>query len=453
MRWIPMAWMALALGALTWCGCPAEDPQGPADDDSASDDDTGGSDDDTGDDDTTVDPCAGHCDNGVQDCGEEDIDCGGDCSSCAPELRWGEDAEGKHPAVIAWGTRVMVLFGRADRTTPIQYSCFEDGTWGALADVTTSNSWRPNPAADSDGTVHLAYNTYDGPGEQAVYYTAFTGDCATGTWSEPEYVSSGISETDNSTEPCIDLDTSEDVWVGWSHSLGAANGTTLPCSDTGDCDDALGAGAFYCSTDICRPYYEILVRRRHEGQWDDATVVSAGTIAYFSHVALDVVDDGTAFATFMKGNDGVAIWYSQFNGTSWGAPANTSLGLQFSEVVVHGGYGHVLSNSSAGYRRKDLGGDWEDVVSLGSADMDFPDMVIDGHGTAHAVWPDSHQIQYRIGDADSGTWPDPAVQISTNASSSHPWVDVDDAGYAHIVWAGGDDDGPVWYLKTRYEDL
>jgi endoglucanase len=31
-----------------------------------------------------ADPCAGHCDNGVVDCGEAGLDCGGGCRSCAP---------------------------------------------------------------------------------------------------------------------------------------------------------------------------------------------------------------------------------------------------------------------------------------------------------------------------------------------------------------------------------
>ncbi len=155
----------------------------------------------------------------------------------------------------------------------------------------------------------------------------------------------------------------------------------------------------------------------------------------------------------MKGDHGVDIQYTQFNGSSWGAPTDTGLGLQFSEVVIHGGHGHVLVNSGATYRRKDLGGDWEDSISLGSADQDFPDLDVDATGRLHAVWPGSYQSHYRIGDAATGEWPDPAIQVSTNEASSHPWLDADSAGYAHIVWAGGEDAGPIWYYKIRYEDL
>ena len=448
---------ALAASGVTSSGCSDDaddDTASPGDDDSAGnlddDDDSGGGDDD---DDATPDPCEGHCGNGVIDCGEDDVDCGGECSSCAPELAWGESAEGKHPAVVTTGDgRVMVLFGRGDRTIPIQYSCFDGEDWTPLADVTPFNSWRPNPVADAAGDIHLVYNTYEGPGEQAVYYSVFTGGCADGAWSEPERLSVGISEPDNSTEPCIDIDSSGTVWAAWSHSLGPTSGTATSCDDDGECD-VHGAGLFHCSYSTCRPYYDAVLTTRTSGLWASPGIINPGVTGYFGHVALAVQDPSAVIATFMKGDHGVAIWYGQYNGSSWGTPADTGLGLQFSEVVVHGGYGHVLSNSGATYRRKELGGDWEDGISLGSADQDFPDLAADGSGRLHAVWAGSHLIYYRIGDAETGQWPDPAVQISTNAASSHPWVDVDEAGYAHIVWAGGEDAGPIWYYKIRYEDL
>ena len=443
-----LAVIGLVIGG---CSDDADDDSSWWDDDSASGDD----DDDsvTDDDDTTPDPCAGHCDNGVLDCGETDVDCGGECSSCAPELIWGESAEGKHPAVVTTDDgRVMVLFGRGDRTIPIQYSCYDGATWTPLADVTSFNSWRPNPVADDQGNIHLVYNTYEGPGEQDVYYSVHTGGCADGVWSEPERLSVGDSEGDNSTEPCIDIAADGTLWVAWSHSLGPTVGTTTSCDDDRDCD-LHRAGLYHCSYSTCRPYYDAMLTTGTAGQWAAPYVINGGTVGYFGHVALAVQDASAAIATFMKGDHGVAIWYSQYDGNGWGAPADTGQGLQFSEVVVHGGYGHLLSNSSATYRRKDLGGGWEDGVSLGSADQDFPDLDVDASGRLHAVWAGSHQIYYRIGDAAAGQWPDPAVQVSTNASSSHPWADADDAGYAHLVWAGGEDAGPIWYYKIRYEDL
>jgi hypothetical protein len=449
--------MACALISTAWIlpGCADDaddDSASPGDDDSAGgsdDDDSGGGDDD----DTTPDPCAGHCDNGVLDCGESEVDCGGECSSCAPEMVWGEDAEGKHPAVVTTSDgRIMVLFGRGDRTIPVQYSCHDGEAWTPLAGVTTFNSWRPNPAVDAEGNIHLVYNTYEGPGEQAVYYSVFTGGCADGVWSEPERLSVDISEPDNSTEPCIDIDPDGTVWAAWSHSLGPTGGTTTSCDDDEECD-IHGAGLFHCSYSTCRPYYDAVVSTRTAGQWTSPGIINAGMTGYFGHVALAVQDSATAMATFMKGDHGVDIWYSQYNGSSWGPPTDTGLGLQFSEVVVHGGFGHVLSNSGATYRRKALGGDWEDGVGLGNADQDFPDLEADGTGRLHAVWAESHEIYYRIGDAGSGQWPDPAIQISTNAASSHPWVAADEAGYAHVVWAGGEDAGPIWYYKIRYEDL
>jgi hypothetical protein len=449
--------MASGFGLTAWilpgCTDDADDDSGPSgDDDSVAgsdDDDSGGGDDD----DASPDPCEGHCGNGVLDCGEIEVDCGGECSSCAPEMVWGEDAEGKHPAVVTTPDgRVMVLFGRGDRTIPIQYSCFDGEAWTPLADVTSFTSWRPNPVADDEGNIHLVYNTYEGPGEQAVYHSVFSGGCFDGVWSEPERLSVGFTETDNSTEPCIDIAPDGTLWAAWSHSLGPTGGTTTSCDDDGECD-IHGAGLFHCSYNTCRPYYDAVLSTRTAGQWASPGIINAGMTGYFGHVAIAVQDSSTAVATFMKGDHGVAIWYSQYNGSSWGTPTDTGLGLQFSEVVVQGGYGHVLSNSGATYRRKALGGDWEDGISLGSGDQDFPDLDVDGTGRLHAVWPGSHQIYYRIGDADTGLWPDPAVQVSTNASSSHPWVDADAGGYAHIVWAGGEDAGPIWYFKIRYEDL
>jgi len=98
-------------------------------------------------------------------------------------------------------------------------------------------------------------------------------------------------------------------------------------------------------------------------------------------------------------------------------------------------------------------GGCDDGVSLGTGAQDFPDLDLDPNGRLHAVWNGNGPIYYRVGDAGTGEWPESAVQVSTNESSSHPWVAADDAGYAHIVWAGGDDAGPIWYCKIRWEDL
>jgi hypothetical protein len=393
-----------------------------------------------------------HCDNGLQDCGEADVDCGGDCSACAPEMLWGNEAEGKHPSVLAAAPdRVLVAFGRHDRSTPIQYSCFDGATWTPLADATAANSWRPNPVADSTGTIHMAWNSYAGAGPQSVYYSTYSGSCSNGSWSAPELVSHGAQTTFSSTEPCVDIDENDVVWIGWSQARGDAL-TGVSCTDSADCVNSLGAD-YYCRSQKCWPYYDIHVSRRIGGAWEAPTNITDGLTGYFSHLALSVVRSDLAYATWMKGDGVVKIWWSRWDGATWSAPANTTLGLQFSEVVADEDYVHLLVNGSSRYRRKTVGGAWDSAVSLGSSAMDFPDLTLDDLGVLHAVWNGNGQIHYRIGDAATGTWPDPAVPISPTPAASHPWISVDANGFAHIVWTGGEDHGPVWYYKIRYDDL
>ena len=88
--WLSWAWgVLLALASLPGCG--GDVVAGPEVSDGGLEDDVGpGPDDaiavDEGDvvDDDAVDPCPGHCGNGVQDCGETSVDCGAGCVACGP---------------------------------------------------------------------------------------------------------------------------------------------------------------------------------------------------------------------------------------------------------------------------------------------------------------------------------------------------------------------------------
>jgi len=461
---------ALALAGLL-VGC-AGDPQGddgepPADDDTADDDsgddDTTGDDDsgddDSGDDDSgDDDTCIDHCYDGSLNCGETDVDCGGlDCGSCAPQTLWGtgDDASGKHPSVIVVRPDfVMVLFGRDDRSTPIQYSCYDGSNWTPLADATSFDSWRPNPVVDSAGAIQMVFNAYQGNSPQSVYHSVYSGDCASGSWS-PEVLVSGAGDAmdNSSTEPCLAIDEGDVLWAGWSQARAATLWSNNECATDQDCDDAFGADLYDCRGGKCWPFYDLYLSQGSGGSWTDPLVINEGYTGYFSHLALAVVHSDLAFATWMKGDDGVDIWFASWDGVAISEPVDTGLGLQFSEVVADEDFVHVFANGQAKYRRRAVSGGWYDAVSLGSSDQDFPDLVLDAAGVLHAVWNADDQIWYRIGEAATGVWTEPAKVVSANPSSSHPWIAVDSAGFAHIVWAGGDDHGPVWYVKVRHEDL
>ena len=451
--------IALLLGVLFVAGCPevaSHDDDTPADDDSLADDDDADDDTSGSDDDSTADPCEGHCSNGIEDCGENGVDCGGlDCSACAPEMLWGEEATGKHPSVIAVRPDlVIVAYGRADRTTPVQYSCFDGASWSSPADLTAENTWRPNPAVDGNGTVHMAVNSYHGASVQSVYHTEFVGDCDGGSWTAMDLVSGGGDAMANSsTEPCIDVDENDDLWIGWSQARAVTLTQGNECGTDADCDAAYGADLYDCRGGFCWPFYDLYLSLGRADAWADPVDITAGWTGYFSHLAISVVHSELAFASWMKGDDGVDIYFAGWDGQQISAPEDTGLGMQFSDVVADEQFVHLMANGSASYRRKQVGGGWDEAFSLGSSSMDFPDLALDGEGTLHAVWNDGGVIRYRIGDAATGEWTQPAVAISTNPTSSHPWIDVDSVGFAHIVWAGGEDDGPIWYTKVRYEDL
>ncbi|MBW2526731.1 MAG: hypothetical protein JRI23_21285 [Deltaproteobacteria bacterium] len=67
----------------------------------------------------TGEPCADHCDNGVQDCDELWIDCGGSCAACGPALevngRWlgVRGTDGSWKVAIGSGTLFSVAFYQA----------------------------------------------------------------------------------------------------------------------------------------------------------------------------------------------------------------------------------------------------------------------------------------------------------------------------------------------------
>ncbi|MBN1771309.1 MAG: hypothetical protein JXB32_08620 [Deltaproteobacteria bacterium] len=89
------------------------------------------------------DPCAGHCDNGVLDCGEEGIDCGGTCErSCdAPLLDADAGTDGGNDADDLADTPVE------DATRPDNHDApVEDGARPDSPDATT-----PPVAADDPG--------------------------------------------------------------------------------------------------------------------------------------------------------------------------------------------------------------------------------------------------------------------------------------------------------------
>jgi len=122
-----------------------------------------------GDCDTCVDPCEGHCGNGVQDCGEEGFDCGGECDACSPNNA--SFVSQNVPATAMPGSTFPVeITMRNEGTTtwtPEQPNPYRFGSWNPMDNQT----W-------GLGRVELGAGTAVAPGE--TYTFSFTATAPVG---------------------------------------------------------------------------------------------------------------------------------------------------------------------------------------------------------------------------------------------------------------------------------
>jgi len=156
---VPRSFRPLLALSLLLVGCPddTDDDTDGQDDDAVQDDDSAAGDDDTAGDDTTdddtTDPCEDHCSNGVHDCGETGVDCGGACGACPVEELWSEPTA-TFASVAATADKVVVAWVQGG----VRFVCRDHGGWSDVGsiDVGGGSYFKSTRVqADGQGRVHL----------------------------------------------------------------------------------------------------------------------------------------------------------------------------------------------------------------------------------------------------------------------------------------------------------
>ena len=423
---------------LMFAGCPTEghDDDVAGDDDATGDDDAG--DDDVGDDDTadddstgdddTSDPCEDHCTNGLFDCGETDVDCGGDCDACEPVQLWG-DLTASFPAVAATADKVVVAWCDGGA----RWICRDASGWSAVQAVPGMEgaAKATRLQADTQGRVHLVSTWGAGNG---IYYSVLdaAADCASSGWTNVEV----ISGAEGGRYANVAVDTDGDPHVCW-HDVDYTNVYYRKASSGAWSAPVTQATATQWDSRFCDISVAGLIPHLIYEQDDESYSNCHPSYIYWTG------------AGFTDGLDLVDSYHS------------------WPQIVMDpSGEAHVLYTGRHGdcdvvYRRTG-GGGWEpeQVLSTGPTEWTWTGLAVDGNGTLHGAWHQliggKGQVHYATGDAAAGTWQIPRqVSIDDALDNWQQALAVDPAGHTHIVWmqVEGDESGRVFYRKVTYDDL
>lgn len=153
-----------------------------------------------------LDACSDHCGNGVRDCGETSVDCGGECPDvCLPVELGPADAWGGYVRVAAASSdKAMVVWHRlaAGNDNHLRWTCSDGQAWSPIQRVTLGTGAQEYPwlVSDDQGAFHLAHN--DGGA-----------DDESGVWLDPRPISPSTSDAH---EPSLDVDEEGNVHLVWS---------------------------------------------------------------------------------------------------------------------------------------------------------------------------------------------------------------------------------------------
>jgi len=375
--------------------------------------------------------CADHCTDGTHNCGETDVDCGGECDACAVV----ELSAGQHgiPAVAATDEVVMVVFPDAEDSHSLHFTCKDTDGWTTPQAVpalgTCSDFARLE--TDSIGRIHLIVHQGLGDG-RAVKHALFEGGSGcSGSWSTPVQVDDG---TRNSCWPAIAIDSNDDPHAFWTED-----------------------------------YLQMQYARAPGGVWEAPIVVIDTPDEQTCHGDI-AVDGTTAHVVWQEGTSPRIPTWSYWTGSGFSSPEALSSDFHNWPQIVADADGdlHVLytwryAPNDVKYVHRE-GGAWsgETVVSSGATTWTWSDLQLDDDGTLHAAWnqtDDVEHIYYCIGDAATGAWETPR-RVSTDETlhNLQTTLSVDPSGRTHLVWVQVTDleteeSGPVLYRVVTWDDI
>lgn len=306
------------------------------------------------------------------------------------------------------------------------------GTWGEPVDVAAGRSiYHPQLAIDPAGNITAVWRRRDA--ESSVVQAATRP--ADGTWSTPVDLSVDLS-VDNSQltdVPQVAVDAEGTVTATWSHY--AANRFTTQAAT-----------------------------RSVDGTWTTPVDLSApGQSARASDLAVDPA--GNATAIWVSGT--LVQTAARPAGGTWSAPVDLSTiaGPRANPRVVVDPSGHataVWGTFAGTYGIQTAtsapGGTWTDPVSLSAAGQDTfdtPQIAVDRHGSATAVWQRHDGSGWMVTSATrpaGGGWTAPVDLAATGRDSWDPQVAMDLAGNATAVWSRAEKGGRIVQASRRPAD-
>jgi hypothetical protein len=387
-----------------------------------------------------ADPCTGHCSNSILDCGETDLDCGGDCTACPVQEFW-PNLTGSFPTVAATVDKVVVAW--SVNASPVQFRCNDGSGFTAAADIPQTQGGRaPRLEIDSQGRMHLVYFTGGGASAQ-VHYARFSNEttCPASSWSAHERIDedNGI-ESDDSRYPNIAVDANDEPHVCWTdndffeiHYRHAAGGVWTGNPRVIAVDDS-NVNSRYCDVSVSATAAHLV--------WCEGD--SPDVPSYTN-------DTGSGFDSNWYTFDPAYHRWPQIVATS-----NGNLHVLFTRT----GSGDVKY-----WRRYNSVWEAERIISSGPTDWTWTSLNLDNAGTLHGVWhqtmgnPAREQVHYCTGIASTGIWDTPR-QVSTHASLHNfdATGAIDPQGRMHMAWVQIDDATPIYpgriyYRVATWDDL
>ncbi len=307
------------------------------------------------------------------------------------------------------------------------------GSWGATErvndDLGTSWQYSASIAVDPYGNAYVVWtDNHSGSGNTDVY---FAYRAAGGSWSSSVQVNEDVGTFVGGAS--IGVDSSGNAYAVWA-------------DDRND------------ESDIYFSY------RPSGGSWGTNTKVNddVGTAGQ-ANASIAVDASGNAYAVWADGRDGeTAVYFSHRpSGGHWGSNLRVTdgaavvLGYRMSVGADAAGNAHAVWTDG---RNQDLdfwnfdvyssyrpaGGSWGPDVRVnddaGVAGQRNATVVVDSHGTAHAIWDDDrsadHADIYYANRTAAGSWSQ-NLRVNDGSTTTGGWypdIDVDAAGNAFAIW-------------------
>ncbi len=381
------------------------------------------------------------------------------------------DAEKPQVAALPNGDAIAVWLQDDGIHSQIRYSRFTaaTGTWSAADTIAVGDSPADTPqvSVDSDGNILVIWTMKDSGhiDVMAKYY-----DASGSAWDSIKTVD---VRTDDASSPQVAFDSQGDAFATWvqhgslydnifvSHfTKSGGNWSTTPYAIDSNTSNANNPQMGYDGHDNLFIVWDqdsdndgstdIVYRRYSAGAWGlDQVIELDFDNAYKPQIAVD--NDGNANVVWLE-NDGARqnIFSNRYDyGTSaWGAGStlleNSDVSADSPDITVdsHGKATAVWSQWSQVYTNTYVpGSGWGGMVSVYSDNNSqniYPQISANASGDTVAVWEQSYGMDWNIyannKPEGSGTWGTAQVLENMSNTARSPQVAVDADGNAVVVW-------------------